>query len=70
METRASYILVGSFVTFEATGDRLKSNLVFDIRQGSDTVQDLKIHTSCSKPLNLGDQFGSMILRAFEAEEP
>ena len=60
----------GDLVTFEATGDRLKSNLVFDIRQGSSTVQDLKIHTSCSKPLNVGDQFGSMILRGFEAEAP
>jgi hypothetical protein len=60
---------VGSLVSFEATGDKLKSNLVFAIKQGYSTKQALKIHTSCSQPLNVGDQFGSMILRAFEAED-
>ena len=62
-------ITVGSMVEFEATGDRLKSNLEFELRQGSSTLQDLKIHTSCSQPLNVGDQFGSMLLVGFEAED-
>ena len=51
--------------TFEATGDKLKSHLKFDILQGVDTLQRLEIHTSCSVPLKVNDQFGSMKLVGF-----
>ena len=56
-------INVGDMVTIQATGDRLKSQTTFEIRQGSVVLQMLSIHTSCSKPLEVGDQFGSMVLR-------
>jgi len=31
-------------------------------------VQKLEIHTSCSQPLELGDQFGSLVLTAFDGK--
>ena len=31
-------------------------------------LQMVKFHTSCSKPLNVGDQFGSLVLETFVAE--
>ena len=31
-------------------------------------LQKLEIHTSCSKPLLVGDQFGSLILREIISE--
>jgi hypothetical protein len=55
-------LAVGDLVTIQATGDRLRSNTEFDVRQDSMVLQSLKIHTSCSKPLAVGDQFGSMVL--------
>jgi cysteine-rich repeat protein len=38
----------------------LRADTEFDIRQGSTTLQHLKIHTSCSQPLDLGDRFGAV----------
>jgi hypothetical protein len=32
------------------------------------TLQTVKFHTSCSQPLNVGDQFGSLLLDDFVAE--
>jgi hypothetical protein len=49
-----------TLVTFTATADRLKSEISFDIRQGGVTLQSLTVHTSCSQPLAVNDQFGSM----------
>ena len=39
------------------------------IKQGWHIKQKLSIHTSCSKPLEIGDQFGSLILRDFIPED-
>jgi hypothetical protein len=59
-----------SFVILEASrkgkkGKKLESNTKLEIKQGGDVVQKLEIHTSCSKPLNVGDVFGSLTLREF-----
>ncbi|MCI0796814.1 MAG: hypothetical protein J4N99_08345, partial [Chloroflexi bacterium] len=53
-----------------ANKDRLSSNtyvLVFT-EDGSTLLQSIKFHTSCSQPLNLGDQFGSALLVGFVGE--
>ena len=56
----------GDSVTVEATGrDDLKSETKLKILQDGDLLQELTIHTSCSQPLNIGDQFGSMLLEEF-----
>ncbi|MFC1778196.1 hypothetical protein ACFL3I_12805, partial [Pseudomonadota bacterium] len=57
-------------VTLEASGKgkkgkKLESNTKLEIKQGGNTVQKLEIHTSCSKPLNVGDVFGSLTLMEF-----
>lgn len=44
-------------------GSTLKSNTALWVKKDGSPIQDLVIHTSCSKPLNVGDQFGSLILR-------
>ena len=41
------------------------STSTFDILQGGNIIQHLEIHTSCSKPLNLGDDFGSLRVVGF-----
>ncbi len=46
-------------------GKKLGSKTKLEIKQGGVILQKLEIHTSCSKPLNVGDQFGSLILREF-----
>jgi hypothetical protein len=48
--------------------DKLKSNtwvLIFDSRGGK-LLQKINFHTSCSQPLAVGDQFGSLILEDIE----
>ena len=48
--------------------DKLKSNtwvLIFDSRGGR-LLQKINFHTSCSQPLAVGDQFGSLILEDIE----
>jgi len=56
----------GDRVTISATGrDRFDANTALEIRRGGQALQKLEIHTSCSQPLNIGDQFGSLILREF-----
>lgn len=52
-------------IIYRKNGDKLASETKFDIRQGLKVLQSLTIHTSCSKPLNVGDQFGSMVLQKF-----
>jgi hypothetical protein len=58
---------VGSnVVTVEAAYRKeLHSNTRLEIRRGGAVLQKLEIHTSCSQTLNVGDQFGSLILREF-----
>ena len=63
-------VAIGDMVTIESNrGKKLPSTLRIKIRRlyGSkmETVQKLRIHASCSKPLEVGDQFGSLILRQF-----
>jgi hypothetical protein len=38
-------------------------------REGGPLLQSLTIHTSCSQPLNIGDQFGSMVLTGFTSDD-
>jgi len=56
-------VSVGDLVTLTGRDGKLKSSA--EINVGS---QFLDIHTSCSAPLNVGDQFGSLILREFVPE--
>jgi hypothetical protein len=71
-------IFVGDLVTFTASGSELKSELVFSILTAGanpqdelpdDLLQQLNIHTSCSAPLNLGDEFGGMKLVSLTTTE-
>ncbi|MCH8871007.1 MAG: hypothetical protein IIC85_14945, partial [Chloroflexi bacterium] len=41
---------------------RLSSNTYVHVFNGVTLLQSIKFHTSCSQPLNLGDQFGSVLL--------
>jgi uncharacterized repeat protein (TIGR01451 family) len=60
-------------ITFTSTDGRLNSNTQFDIVQVEGTVrtvlQSLNIHTSCSVPLNVGDQFGAVKLIEFTPQQ-
>lgn len=53
---------LGDVVTITATGQKLRADTGLAIEQGGATLQSLSIHTSCSQPLNVGDQFGSLRL--------
>ncbi len=58
-----------SIVAANAGVNKLKANTVVHIfNQGGEVVQTVTFHTSCSQPLNVGDQFGSLILRTFVPE--
>ena len=57
-----------TYRVFKINGDNLKAETQFDLRQAGAALQSKRIHTSCSKPLEVGDQFGSVILRGFEQE--
>ena len=50
------------------TTSRSVYRVVFEIRRGGHVLQDLKVHTSCSKSLEIGDQFGAVILRDYVPE--
>lgn len=50
---------------------RLKAETVvyiFDNSIDNNLLQSVRFHTSCSQPLNVGDQFGSLVLVGFVAE--
>jgi hypothetical protein len=49
----------GDLVTFSHKDGKLRSDTAFNVT-GPLGTQSLKVHTSCSKPLAVGDQFGSM----------
>ena len=40
--------------------DKFPSELHITVKVGNTTVQTLRFHTSCSQPLGVGDQFGSL----------
>jgi hypothetical protein len=59
-------IPVGGQVTINAFDrDRLHAESMMEIRQGGNVIQYLNVHTSCSKSLVVGDQFGSFVLTEF-----
>jgi len=58
-------INIGDFVTVTKAGDKFDSQTDFKVMQGGQVIQDLSMHLSCSQDLNVGDRFGSLILRIF-----
>ena len=59
-------IQLNDVFTVEGTGnsgDKLPANLCVTLSQNGDIIQQIKFHTSCSVPLEVGDQFGSLIVR-------
>lgn len=63
MYPTVSAVSIGDFVTFTTDDDKLKNDLNLNIGG-----QLLEIHTSCSKPLEIGDQYGSLSLVNFVPE--
>lgn len=59
---------IGDTVMVIATHKKLKAETRLGIEQGGLVLQSLAIHTSCSKPLAVGDQFGSLLLTGFFPE--
>jgi cysteine-rich repeat protein len=60
---------IGDLVTVsDPKGKKLSAETELSIRAGGRVVQTLNIHTSCSKRLEVGDQFGALILRAMTVE--
>ena len=54
---------LNGLVTLDSSGNRFMGDTEIEIRDESGVlVQDLKIHTSCSQQLEVGDQFGSLLL--------
>jgi hypothetical protein len=51
-------------VSVKPLGDKFDSNTELQVI-GANGTQTLSIHTSCSQPLNVGDRFGSLILKVF-----
>jgi len=72
---RGGPLLPGDTFDIDATSfgeSKLKAEtVVFIFADGwySDLLQTVRFHTSCSQPLNVGDQFGSLVLEGFEPEE-
>lgn len=59
----------GTQLTLWSAEDKeLKDKVKLEIRQNGTALQSLEIETSCKKPLNIGDQFGSLLLREFVPE--
>ncbi len=58
-------ISVGDFVSITPSGVEFDAQTDFEIKQGGVVLHDLSIHLSCSQDLNVGDRFGSLILRVF-----
>jgi hypothetical protein len=63
--TPSTGINTGSKFTVTYGGSTLKTDSYFEVKDGQDDKQLLKIHTSCSQPLAVGDQFGSLKLVGF-----
>ena len=64
----AESIRVGDFVTLTAVGGKFGAQTDLEIRQGGAALQNLSIHTSCSKPLLRENRFGSLVLQVFIPE--
>ncbi len=69
LDTVAATVDIGETVVISATnaGDSTLAadTLINIIDQFGNPVQDLKIHTSCSQPIGLGDRFGSLEIVGF-----
>ncbi|MFC1532529.1 hypothetical protein ACFL7M_04060 [Thermodesulfobacteriota bacterium] len=61
-------IMIGDEITIVANNE-LRADTQFDIVQGGVVLQSLKIHTSCSKPLSLGNRFGSVQVVAMDLKD-
>jgi len=61
-------VLLNENVAIVATSGRLKANTTLEISDDDGLLQELNIHTSCSKRLEVGDQFGSLLLVEFIPE--
>ncbi|MCP4004061.1 MAG: DUF4215 domain-containing protein [bacterium] len=71
-KTQVSKASVAFGETFEISmsdGKKMKAETIFEIRQGSQVLQSLNIHPSCSKSIAEGDQFGSVLLERFVPED-
>jgi cysteine-rich repeat protein len=60
-------INVGDTITLigQRSQGHVAPNTEFEIRQGGTLLQTVEFHTSCSQPLEIGDQFGSLLLLQF-----
>lgn len=61
-------IAVGGTFNIDAANagsSRLRSTTFVHIYQNGVIVQSVEFHTSCSRPLAVGDQFGSLVLEVF-----
>ena len=59
----------GTQVTLTTSnGDKLPSESILTLTDSSGQTQNLNIHTSCSKALNVGDRFGSLRLISFNGQ--
>ena len=64
-------VVLGGKFTLETTGRRtLHSNTAFDIKQGETLLQSVRIHTSCSQPLVVGEEFGGLKMTGYTAAAP
>jgi len=61
--------LVDPAGTFEVSADKFKSTSFIEIVGGSSVTELNELHTSCSKPLAVGDVFGSLTLVAINGND-
>ena len=61
-------VMIGDEVTVIANTE-LRADTQFDIVQGGAVLQSLKIHTSCSQSLRLGDRFGGFQLVGMDLKD-
>jgi hypothetical protein len=52
----------------DPAGEKMPSEIEYRITGSTGETQSQTLHTSCSKPLNVDDQFGALILREFVPE--
>jgi DNA-binding beta-propeller fold protein YncE len=64
--TPSNGIAKGDLITITHSGGKLRRDTKFDITGADGLTQSLKIHTSCSQPLNLGDRFGAFEVFAID----
>jgi hypothetical protein len=64
---KISVEIIGNMVKIfysDPVGKEFPSEIKYDVI-GESGTQSQTLHTSCSQPLNVGDQFGALILRTF-----